>query len=277
MNNENLVQHEELSDILFPVEIKNTADHFSETGFSDDLSKCVYLPKQNKIVQFCGRSYHLVHNRALILPVYEKMKAIFGETGFNTEARSYDDKRFYVKFTIADSLHTVIRGDKICPEVIIRNSYDGTVKQMVGIGYVRQICANGLMAFTSDVTVSTKHSKKYGAIHLEPIFKKLENMEVKLDEFKRLSDRIVTPEELKKITEEIRTKSGIKYPKKMIDSAVLNAKKEMYQLGAKMSAWLLYNGFNYPLNHYETKLLPEEVSRIDKRVLGVIEKTLALN
>ena len=50
----------------------------------------------------------------------------------------------------------------------------------------------------------------------------------------------------------------------------------LVQLGASMSAWLLYNGFNYPLNHYETKLLPEEVSRIDKRVLGVIEKTLAL-
>ena len=66
-------------------------------------------------------------------------------------------------------------------------------------------------------------------------------------------------------------------PKKMIDSAVLNAKKEMYQLGAPMSAWLLYNAFNYPLNHYETKLLLEEVSRIDTRVLGVIEKMLFLN
>jgi len=218
-----------------------------------------------------------VHNRELILPVYEKMKSIFGETGFKTEARSYDDKRFYVRFTIEDSLHTVLTGDKICPEVVIRNSYDGTVKQMVGMGYVRQICANGLMAFTSDVTVSVKHSKKFGAIHLEPIFKKLENMEVKLDQFKRLSDRIVTPEELAKITEEIRTKPGIKYPKKMIDSAVLTAKKERYQLGSQLSAWLVYNGFNYPLNHYATKLLPEEVSRIDKRVLGVIKKTLSLN
>jgi len=277
MNNKNLTNHSELSDLLFPVEIKKATEHFPDTMFSDDLSKCVYLPNQNKVIQFCGRSYHLVHNRALIVPVYEKMKSIFGETGFTTEASSYDDKRFYVRFIIEDSLHTILGKDTVCPEVVIRNSYDGTVKQMVGVGYVRQICANGLMAFTSDVTVSLKHSKKFGAIHLEPIFEKLEKLEVKLDQFKKLSDRIVTPEELKKITEEIKTKTAIKYPKKMIDSAVLTAQKETYQLGVPLSAWLVYNGFNYPLNHYETKLLPEEVSRIDKRVLGVIEKSLSLN
>mgnify|MGYP000182754012 CR=1 FL=1 len=43
MNNKNLTQHEELNDILFSAEIKNTGDHFSGTRFSDDLKKCVYL------------------------------------------------------------------------------------------------------------------------------------------------------------------------------------------------------------------------------------------
>ena len=205
------------------------------------------------------------------------MKTIFGETGFKTEARSYDDKRFYVRFTLEDSLHTILGKDTVCPEVVIRNSYDGTVKQMVGIGYVRQICANGLMAFTSDVTVSIKHSKKFGAINLEPIFKKLEKLEIKLDQFKKLSDRIVTPEELKKIALEIRTKPAIKYPKKMIDVAVLTAENESLKLRTPLSAWLVYNGFNNPLNHTETKLLPEEATRIDRRVLQVIRKSLALN
>ena len=277
MNNKNLVNHTELDSILFPAEIKNAKDHFPNTDFSDDLSKCVYLPKLNKVVQFCGRSYHLVHNRELVLPIYEKMKAIFGETGFKTEARSFDDKRFYVRFTLEDRLHTILGKDTVCPEVVIRNSYDGTVKQMVGIGYVRQICANGLMAFTSDVTVSIKHSKKFGAINLEPIFKKLEKLEIKLDQFKKLSDRIVTPEELKKIALEIRTKPTIKYPKKMIDVAVVTAQKESYKLRTPLSAWLVYNGFNNPLNHTETKLLPEEATRIDRRVLQVIRKSLALN
>ena len=277
MNNKNLTQHEELNDILFSAEIKNTGDHFSGTEFSDDLKKCVYLPEQNKVVQFCGRSYQLVHNRELILPVYEKMKSIFGETGFKTEARSYDDKRFYVRFILEDSLHTILGKDTICPEVVIRNSYDGTVKQMVGIGYIRQICANGLMAFTSDVTVSLKHSKKFGVANLDPIFKKLEKMEIQLDQFKKLSNRIVTPKELEKIKEEIRSKADIKYPKKMIESAGLRAQIESLELNTHLSAWLIYNGFNYSLNHKETKLLPEEASRIDHRVLQTIKKSLALN
>lgn len=277
MNNQNLTQHDDLESILFPVEIRDTSDHFTSDNFANDLQKCVYLPDQNKVVQFCGQSYQLVHNREIILPVYEKMIDVFGRGGFSIEVRSYDDRRFYARFIIDDSLHTVIAGDKVCPEIVIRNSYDGSIKQTVGVGYVRQICANGLMAFTSEVSVSAKHSKRYGVVDLKPIFEKLDSLEVKLEQFKRLTERRVTPDELTKITHAIRTNNSIKYPKKMITPAQLIAEKEAMQLKTPLNAWLVYNGFNNPLNHFETKLLPEEATRIDRRVLRTIEKTLALN
>jgi len=277
MKNENLVSHDQLNDILFSAEIKETNEFFGGKEFANNLSHCVYLPQKDKVVQLCGGSYELVHNRKIILPIYDKMKSIFGERGFKTEIDSFDDRKFYVRFIVDGHIHTILKGDEICPTVEIKNSYDGTVKQTVGMGYNRLICENGLMAFTEDFTVSVKHSKKAGMIDLQPIYKKLENIEVKLEQFKKLSDRVVTPDELTKIIHAVKASPSIKYPRKMIQPARLIAEKEALQLKTDLNAWLVYNGFNNPLNHFETKLLPEEISKIDSRVLRTIEKTLSLN
>ena len=277
MNNEHLAQHEQLQDIFFPVEMKNSEDHFLLSNFASNLQKCIYLPQQNKVVQICGQSYHLVPNEDLMMPVYQKMISIFGEQGFTTNVSSYDDRRFYVDFTVDEDLHTILTGDKICPKVIVQNSYDGFVKQTVSIGYMRQICTNGLMAFTANMMVSVRHSKRYGLLNFEPIFKKLEQFEVKLEQFRKLTDRRVTPDELTMIVKKIRSNPSIKYPKKMIEPARLIAQKEAAELNTPLNAWLVYNGFNNPLNHFETRLLPEEAARIDKKVLRSIEKTLSLS
>ncbi len=277
MKNENLVRHDDLNEILFSAEILEAREYFDYKDFASNITHCVYLPEQIKVVQFCSNSYELVHNRKLILPVYEKMVSIFGEYGFTSEIESFDDRRFYVKFIVDSNIHSVIKGDNVCPTVEITNSYDGTVKQSVGLGYNRLICQNGLMAFTEDFTVSVKHSKKKGMIDLQPIYKKLENIEVKLEQFKRLSERRVTPDELSRIIKIIKTTPSIKYPRKMIEPAKLIAEKEALQLKTPLNAWLVYNGFNNPLNNFETKLMPEEVSKIDSKVLRTIEKTLSLN
>ena len=277
MKNKNLTTHDSLTDIFFPTQTKNIKDFFSDVDFASNITHCIYLPNQNKVAQLCGSGYNLVTNETIMMPIYEKMLSIFGEMGFKTEITSFDDRRFYVRFIVDGQIYNILKGDDVCPVVEIRNSYDGNVKQTVGIGYQRLICKNGLMAFTEDMALSVKHSKILGTINLLPIFEKLDNINSKLERFKALSDRQVTTDEMTKILQAIRSSPTIKYPKKMIDSARLMAQKEEIQLDTPMNAWLLYNGFNYPLNHYETKLLPEEASKIDQRVLRVIERTLSLN
>ncbi len=277
MKNENLKSHEELNTIFFPAQVKKVGELFDKVGFASNLTHCVYLPEQEKVTQLCGSNYQLVSNEEIILPIHDKMLSIFGKRGFKTKVSSFDDRRFYVQFIVDGDIHNILKGDDVCPMIEIHNSYDGTIKQTIGIGYQRLICTNGLMAFREDVSVSVKHSKRSGRIELEPIYKRLENIEVKLNRFKKLSDRQVTPDEITQIMHTLRTSNTIRYPKKMLDSAKLIAEKEMLILDTPMNAWLLYNGFNYPLNHYETKLLPEEASKIDSRVLTTIEKTLALN
>ena len=277
MKNENIASHEALTDIFFPTEVRPVETFFPKVDFASNLTHCVYLPEQNKVAQLCGSGYHLVTNQDIMSPIHDKMVTIFGERGFTTDVSSFDDRRFYVRFIVGGQIHNILKGDDVCPVVEIRNSYDGNVKQTFGIGYQRLICDNGLMAFTEDMAWTVKHSKASGTIDLSPIYKKLENIEVKLLRFKTLSERQVTPDEIDSIMNLIRTSPTIKYPRKMLDSARLIAQNESLKLDTPMTAWLLYNGFNNPLNHYDTKLLPEEASKIDSRVLRTIEKTLSLN
>lgn len=272
-----LIRHQKLEDILFPVVKLEAGELFSDTSFANNLSHSIYLPDQKKVVQMCSETYQLVDNEYLLGSLYDRMKEIFGAEGFETEVDSYDDRKFYVKFIIREQVLELTKGDEINPVIEITNSYDGSVKQRVALGYHRLICANGMMAFTESFSADQKHSTRVGKISMEPIFKELDKIEIRLDRFKRLTDRKVTTEEMHGVVKKIRASATIKYPMKLVPTAPLIAQKEAAQLDMPLSAWLLYNGFNNALYHSEGKLLPEERERIDRRVLKVIEKELSLN
>lgn len=272
-----LISHKKIEDILFPVVKIKASELFSSMTFADDLTHSVYLPDQNKVVQMCAETYQLVDNEYLIGPIYDRMKKLFGEKGFDTEVKSYDDRKFYVKFIIKNQVFEIIKGDDICPVIEVSNSYDGSMKQRIGLGYYRMICSNGMMAFTRAFTSDQKHSTRLGKLSLDPIFKQLDKMELRLEQFNQLTNRLITPTEMGTITAKLRDSNSIKYPKKLVSIGPLIAEKEAAQLGIGLNAWLLYNGFNNALYHSDGKLLPEERERIDRRVLGVIEKELSLN
>lgn len=277
MQNQYLVSHESLDEIIFPVEKKKSADLLLTANFASDLEYCVYLNEQNKIAQFCGNNYQLIRNENLFSPIYDKLLSVFGTNGFDTKIESFDDRRFYVEFEIKDSIFEVAKGDELYPVIRMRNSYDGWLKQSASFGYNRLICTNGLTAFDESVSFSKKHHKLSGILDVNRILKQIEEIEVRVERFKKLTDRMVTPSELDTILKTIRENKSIKYPAKMLQSVRYIAEKEAAVLQTDMSAWLVYNGLNYPLNHHETKLLPEEASKIDARVLSSIEKTLVLN
>ena len=67
-----------------------------------------------------------------------------------------------------------------------------------------------------------------------------------------------------------------KIPRQVLFASLI-AQRESAELRTPMNAWLLYNGFNNALYHAESKLLPEERERVDRRVLAVIENELSLS
>ncbi len=276
MKESTLRYHERLESIFFPVLKVPTNDLFPGTHFASNLTHAIYIPEKDKTVHICPGSYHLIDNEHLIIPITDKLNQVFGPEGYQTIVRSYDDRKFYVTFTVNKALYQVMGDDTVCPSIEIRNSYDGTLKQSASLSFHRLLCKNGMMGFSHEYSMSKKHTLDEGSLELEPMFKDLEKIEKRIKRFKRMSERRVTPHELDSIVNMIRKDNTIEYPAKLLDLAAVYAQMEAAKLRQPLNSWLVYNGFNNRLYHSGGRLLPERREKVDRKVLQTVEKTLGL-
>jgi hypothetical protein len=108
MKESTLRYHENLESIFFPVVKVPTVNLFPGTGFASNLSHAIHIPEKDKTVHLCPGSYHLVDNERLITPVVDKLDRVSGPEGYQTTVRSYDDRKFYVSFTVNKALYRVM-------------------------------------------------------------------------------------------------------------------------------------------------------------------------
>ena len=274
---ESVVQyHKKLENIFFPVIKVTIQELYPDTQFANNLTHAIHIPEKNKTVHICPKSYHLVDNERLIAPVVDKLNQVFGPNGYQTTVKSYDDRKFYVSFTINQEIYKIMGNDSVFPMIEVKNSYDGTIKQSASLSFYRLICRNGMMGFSHEYSLSKKHTQEDGELNLDPIFKDLKRIDTRITRFKHMTDRRVTPDELIQITETIRKSRTIEYPTKLVDQAPLIAQKEAAELQQPLNSWLVYNGFNNILYHSRGKLLPERREKIDQKVLQTLESILEL-
>lgn len=265
-------KHQQLDDILFPVVKVPTNEFLGMHNWAENMSNAIYLLDQNKIVQICGSSYKLVDNEYLLGTIYDRLLSTFGQNGFTTKVESEDDRRFFVKFIIEDRRFELVKGDDLCPVIEVHNSYDGSVKQKIGLGYYRVICTNGLMAFTETFGSVKKHSTGIGVVNIKPILEQLDKLDERIDRFKRLTEREIDPWEYDIIMKDLQSEK-VDYPKKLVETALEVINRETNQFG-ETNGWLLYNGFNNALYHSDMKMSPVDREKIDRRVLSTIEGVL---
>lgn len=264
-----IIVHKDVSEINFPVVKVETKELFPDTNFADNMTHSIYSPDHNKVLSNCSGNYSLVENDQLIEPIVELAQSVLGEVQIT--AKSYDNRRFYVDIVGDRKLYEVTKNDKICPLISIKNSYDGTVKQGYSLSYYRQICSNGMKGFAKEYSTESKHSKDKDILaDLHKLERDLMNVKSKLDEFKRMADRQMTPDELDTLLEDFKTSHSIQYPKRLLETVPEIIGKEQEILKTPLNAWLVYNGFNNALMHAETKMLPEDKEKIDRRVLNHI-------
>ncbi|WKN46410.1 DUF932 domain-containing protein [Tunicatimonas pelagia] len=273
MKDTTLQYHSSLDEICFPVDKRPVADLFPDYDFADDLTHAVYRTDETatKILQLCPDSYELIPNEKLLAPLVEGLDHRFGSEGYEALIRSYDDRRFYLSFTIKEE-YSIAKKDKLRPRIEIRNSYDGSMRQTVSLSFYRLICSNGMMGMSEVIASSTKHRTGAQLPDYELVFDELEDISYRVERFKRMTDRRVTPDELEEITEIIRKRKQLKYPAILVDQAPIIAEKEAAQLGVPLNSWLVYNGFNHALYHSRGKLLPDERERIDRNVLRTMQQ-----
>ena len=201
-----------------------------------------------------------------------------GSSGFTVQCKNEDDRRFSAQFVLTDKVIQVAEKDALNAMIEVQNSYDGSLQHSISLSYYRQVCTNGMMAWKKDTQVTQRHDKDF-LLNLSEILKRLNTLDVQLQAFRKLTERTVTSKEMEQIMDKLKEfKNHDAFPKKIIQEVPLKVHQEAEALNTAPNAWLLYNGFNYFLNHDERiGLGMDSIERIDRNVLKVIKQELALN
>lgn len=272
-----------LDSLFFPVEIYNLPNEqlFPKTNFSQAYAQVVYLPFHDKVINFAGRNYKLTPNQEFFTPIYEELTRSFGTSQVIIQTLNEDDSRFCVDFIIDAKNLEVAANDIIKLMVRTRNSYDGTLKSSIEFLAFRQICSNGLCAWQTFKAPGInknmlKHHTDTSSL-VKGLGSALSTFKIKKDLFKPFTDRVVTPMERDLIIETLKDFKGtVSFTKKILAEVPTKIAEEMATLGTeRLSAWQLYNGFNYFLSHDSRINLRDFLkSQIDVHVKDVISDVL---
>jgi Domain of unknown function (DUF932) len=271
-----------LDEILFPVQSMSPQDLFGGYEFGGQMSTAIYAPTQHKLLHLGGSNYKLISNEELISPIFDKLKEVVGETGFEVQCWNEDDRRFSARFILKEKIIKVADNDMVNAMIEVQNSYDGSLKQSVGLSYYRQVCSNGMMGWRQEDSFADKHYKQIKDRYMDNLtrlLQRLDTLDNQLQQFKKLQERQITQIELEGIMEKIRGfKSNDSFPKKIIAEVPMKMYQEAEVIGSQPTAWLLYNGFNHFLNHDTRIGLAMDIKEnIDRNILSTIRTELALN
>ena len=267
------ILHQDVAEIFFPVEKIACRELFQGFDFVKDKDHAIFLPEQNKIVHFCSEGYQLVSNRELICPILDDVSQVYRSSGIAAQSISLDDRKFYTSLRIHNQEELIARGDHIHPGIEIRNSYDGSMKFSLTMGFWRTQTLTPLLGYGQTIAEEKKHSNKY---HGELDRKNLKDLsEIFLSEsekFRQMARYSLTFGDITRITELIKKKT--EYPKRLIHEGPLAMYQEVQSQQTEPNLWLLYNGFNYTLYHADIQMHGEFRERIGRQVVKIISREI---
>lgn len=233
----------------------------------------VEMPSGPKIVNFCSEKYGLVKNSE-IFPEIEKL--LDEDYIYKKVYRHRDNCVFWADYTLQgrDLLVGAAKfDDKVQPIIRIMHSYNGSVRYRAVMGFRRQICTNGLWGHVFDTQVDLRHSQGNLTKIFSETIEGVKEFVEKADEFKLQYDEM-TNNLVQNVDEfvELIINSSM-FPKRQKEAVIDRVKIESSSHNLPISDWLVYNAFNYQLNHND-EFSNDEVHRmkIDNQVLRLITK-----
>ncbi len=260
-----------LNEIYFPVEKIPNPELEKGVELPSGLQYAVQVTKPDgvkRIVNYCSEIYHLVPNDTVI-PLF--LDTISKYYKVETKVKISQWARFYVDFNLKDKGVIIDKGDPVFPSIRIINSYDGSIKYQYANRLWRQICSNGMGVWTGgNVSMKMMHTPAIGEeVSFEGIMEMTSMFLAELGEhtevYKELADQRVRNPELR--VEEIIEETS--FPTTFHEDVLyrLNEEKEQLRL-PEITDWLVYNAFNYQLNHNEElKAKESKKEKMDQEVL----------
>ena len=228
----------------------------------------VETPKGKRMVNNCSEDYTVISNREIMVPFVDELLKTY--TGMDVQVKQRKDAQFYVDFHLPGKQFKVVKKDDIIPRMRIQNSYNGRVKYAIELGFLRLVCTNGM-------TVPAGFHGKIKMMHTPGAGEGLalkKSMEM-LDTFIKSAPEIMAPylklseQPVSNIEERIaEIIENTKFPKRQAEEVLARVNHEMALLKQPATDWLIYNGFNYQLNHNEAiNTMEHKKDKIDESIL----------
>jgi len=265
-----------MTDIYFPVE-KVPVEDICGPDFEhpSGISHAVVVTKPDgikRVVQYCSELYYLVPNDSII-PEFEKEMSRFFKIEKKIGMSRY--ARFFIDFILMEKAMAMAPKDLVFPRIRLINSYDGSMRYHFQAGFWREICSNGMMGLVWEKGIKMMHTPKlgketsFGAV-MEMASEFLAESSEVLEVYKELQDTITGDwmDRIEEVTEET------SFPVTLKEDVIERMGTELDLLGeGEPNDWLIYNAFNYQLNHNEgLKAKESKKDTMDQEVLQYLLK-----
>lgn len=120
-------------------------------NFREDTGACLGTTSEQ---------YGLIQNPVLMETAVAALEAR-GLTGYKLRLLSAGDgRRFFAEFTFANKQIASQVGDLFGYKLILKNSFDRTLRAAFSLGFLRLACTNGMATLEKEFAVTQKHSTK---------------------------------------------------------------------------------------------------------------------
>lgn len=266
----------ELSSIYLPVEKVPSGTISPGYEFPTGINNAIVvnLPDgTKKVVNYVSDIYHLVKNQDVIPPFLQEIQKFWK---VETLVRHVGYSQFFVDFILKndDLKIKILKDDLIFPRIRLGNSYDSKVKYNFAIGFLRQICGNGMtVPYGPEFKIKKLHTPSLSDLtSFEAVMEMTSNFLKTTDTisevYYELANHKVKSVETR--IDDVFDETG--FPASLREDVLERAKIEMSQLKlTQANDWLVYNAFNYQLNHSEDVNIKEiKKEQIDLDVLSFL-------
>lgn len=266
----------------FEVEKVKSSDLFPGFAFNSYNSHSIVVKTPDNpngvVVNNCSADYGLLPNRD-IFPILEESLA--SEFKFVATRNVSDLSKFYVEYKLQGKEFSISpktgKRDIISPVLRIQHSYNSRILFDVMFGFYREICTNGLWGYQYASEFVLSHTKN----NVDKIVEKTMNATVKFmeeanfvrDKYQFLANgEIVT--NLEERVDEIIENTNFH---QLREDILERIRKEHQVDGLPITDYLIYNGFNFQLNHNtKIKMQPEHKVKLDRKVFSFITESREL-
>ena len=257
-----------MKNLFFPVEKIPLEDLGFKLPVPTDVNHAIVgnVNGSKKVISFCSEDYGVLPNLDLATEM-DKVLSDFGVSSTHKTGMNHRDSIFRMEW-ILKGAEVTIQNDRLAPRIYIYNSYNRRQKFSVSFGIMRLICTNGLTAMVEETITRRLHSSgidAFDAIHsLAPKLDQLMNdFDLFTEPFEDLSTMRVPNIDAR--YEEILENTS--YPAGLIDIARDRIMKELSELRANATDYMVYNSLNYALVH-EPTYIGRKGDSIDREVLN---------